>query len=91
MHRGVLTYLFLSREVSDLYIGTLWMSFHNNDMLYLDNLRYALDQGVSVAAVDVEASQTKVTDSELDFTITSRTLQKRVSKANNHIQVPSGG
>ena len=60
-------------------------------MLYLDNLRYALDQGVSVAAVDVEASQTKVTDSELDFTITSRTLQKRVSKANNHIQVPSGG
>lgn len=85
-----MTYIFLSRELLDLCIDTLWMFLHNNDMLYLDNLRYALDQGVSVAAVDVEASQTKVTDSELDFTFTSRTLQKRVSKDNNHIQVPSG-
>lgn len=86
-----MTYIFLSRELSDQCIGTLWMFFHDNDMLYLYNLRYALDQGVSVAAVDVEASQTKVTDSELDFTFTSRTLQKRVSKDNNQIQVPSGG
>lgn len=67
------------------------MFLHNDDMLYLDNLRYALDQGVIVTAVDVEASQTNVTDSELDFTFTPRTLQKRVLKDNNHIQVPSGG
>lgn len=59
-------------------------------MSYLHIARYALDQGVSVTAVDVEAAQKKLSGSDVDFSFTPRALQQRASSSVHKNNAPAG-